>query len=366
MHDTSLILHNVCQQIALSDTAKETVKREYKSLGELISNSELINSEVDVKPQGSYNLGTAIKPINGSDDDFDIDLVAILHESSGAKDTKKNIGNVLKNSSLYSKKLLPEKKRAWTIEYSNSHVDVVPAIYDYSYDISVTNKVDNNNYEYRQSSPFKFKEWFCKRGENIYQSVDNTDKFIRGEVEDPAEYGDYTILQKIVQLLKFHRNKMFEKRSSDEKPISMIITILAAKAYSGQTDLSLGLEQVVNNLRKQISFDSDNEPHILNPVNQEEDFTDKWNDHPERREAFFEWLESVENDLGTIVDSKMVLWEQTLSNIYGDYRVRNAFMVLGEIQSKAQREEQVPLSSEGVFGGKYSGEKVRKNTFWGD
>ncbi|MCX2456015.1 nucleotidyltransferase domain-containing protein [Lacticaseibacillus nasuensis] len=366
MNDATYLLQKICQQIVLSDTAKKTVVREYSALGNLISNSTRIAYDVDIKPQGSYNLGTAIQPIHGSADDFDIDLVAIVHGDELARETKQSIGDVLKSSSLYSQKLLPEKRRAWTIEYTNSHVDIVPAIDNPSADVSITNKLKNGQYEYRQSSPFAFKTWFCEKSQNVFQSNPETVSNVRADVEAPEDYSDYTILQKVVQLLKFHRNVMFESRDKAIKPISMIITILAAESYSGQDDLSQALTEVTNELRKQIVYDSYGNSHILNPVNPLEDFADKWIDHPEREKAFFEWLDAVELQLGDVNRREIISLNQTLSGIYGKDRVRFAFKALGEKQSKMQRQGNISIVASGVLGGESSGKKVRPHTFWGD
>ncbi|WP_137625077.1 nucleotidyltransferase domain-containing protein [Lactiplantibacillus pingfangensis] len=366
MKDTSYILEQICQKIVLSDTAKETVVREYTALGNLISSDNRVSNAVDIKPQGSYNLGTAIKPINGSDDDFDIDLVAIVHGESSPKKIKHLIGNILKTSDAYASKLQPEKNRAWTIKYFNSHVDVVPATDSQYSDVLITNRLSIQNYGFRQSSPFKFKKWFAQKGQDVYQYSDIVSNRFSDEVETPEEYHEYTILQEVVQLLKYHRNKMFEKRDDKSKPISMIITILAAEAYTGQDDLSEALVAVTNGLRNQIKYDSQGFPHILNPTNKDEDFTDKWRLHPERKDAFFEWLQVVESNLGTTNQTEMIPWKSTLADIYGKTRVQEVFEYLGKKRSVMQLQGQVPLSSEGVFGGEISDKKVRPHTFWGD
>lgn len=33
---------------------------------------------------------------------------------------------------------------------------------------------------------------------------------------------------------------------------------------------------------------------VQNPVDPDENFADKWNEYPERREAFMQWLKKVE------------------------------------------------------------------------
>ncbi|WP_270766171.1 hypothetical protein, partial [Lacticaseibacillus rhamnosus] len=50
MKDNTVILQRLCQQISLSETAKSTVVREYNSLGELLTESDLLDSKVNVVP----------------------------------------------------------------------------------------------------------------------------------------------------------------------------------------------------------------------------------------------------------------------------------------------------------------------------
>lgn len=366
MKDTSVVLQNICRQIELSDSAKKTVEREYTTLGNLIADSNLISYEVEVKPQGSYNLGTAIKPINGSDDDFDIDLVAVIFGEVNAREAKQCIGDVIKSSSLYSTKLQSEKHRAWTIQYQDSHVDLVPAIDGKESDILVTDKLDDGTYRFLPSSPFDFRDWFQKKGREIYQYSSTLENQKRNEVEAPISYNRYTILQQVVQLLKQHRNKMFEDRDEKTKPISMVITILAAEAYLGEHDLSEALVSTVNGMRGQIKYDQDGNPHIYNPTDSNEDFADKWVEYPERKDSFFEWLDSVEFDLGTTNQVEFMQWHNTLLNIYGSGPVQIAFDLLGVQRSASQLEGNVGYGSRGVFEGEKNDKKVRPHTFWGN
>ncbi|CAM3111209.1 nucleotidyltransferase (plasmid) [Limosilactobacillus mucosae] len=369
MKEYSYILNKICSFIVLSDSAKEAIKTHYLAISKLLANSNLIDCPTNIKPQGSYNLGTAIRPLNGSDD-YDIDLVVILMYKYQPQYVKESIGKIIEESKTYHNKLLPEKRRAWTIEYANSHVDVVPAIAgkfsDDNSDILITDKSDENIYTFLESSPFKFKDWFEKKGMGIYQENTIEKRSTFSKIEQPKEYNQYTILQKVVQLLKFHRNKMFEDRDQEIKPISMVITILAGKAYRGQKDLSIALLEVVNNLRSQMDYDLYGTPHIFNPINHEEDFADKWNDHPERKKAFFEWLDTLEKDFGTIEKQSRLEFSNTLSQIFGTDRIKNAYNALGRINQQLQKEGQVSINHDGVFEGGTNDKTARPHTFWGD
>lgn len=73
------ILRELTENLDLTDTEEENIRKSYKAVGEWLSdeNSSLKDYDVEIRPQGSYNLGTIIRPIN-EDDDIDIDLVCEL------------------------------------------------------------------------------------------------------------------------------------------------------------------------------------------------------------------------------------------------------------------------------------------------
>ena len=77
------------------------------------------------------------------------------------------------------------------------------------------------------------KRLLLEREGAIYSSVDDVpDALIR------------TPLQRAIQILKRHRDMRFlEHKCEEYKPISIIITTLAASAYQNETDVLLGVEE---------------------------------------------------------------------------------------------------------------------------
>jgi hypothetical protein len=110
-------------------------------------------------------------------------------------------------------------------------------------------------------------------------------------------------LQRVIQLLKRHRDVRFAGHQLEgEKPISMIITTLAAQAYLGELDVASSLAAVLERMddfaasgiiEKQLG-----RWYIPNPVNPAENFADRWNEPGSRRaDAFFQWVGWARQDL---------------------------------------------------------------------
>jgi hypothetical protein len=107
-------------------------------------------------------------------------------------------------------------------------------------------------------------------------------------------------LQKSVKLLKRHRDVMFQD-NPDAKPISVIITTLAAAAYQGDMDLDDALARILADMGGLVRT---TKPRVPNPVNPIEDFADKWADpkykHLNLEQNFWDWLEQAQNDFRAI------------------------------------------------------------------
>ncbi|GHE33853.1 hypothetical protein GCM10018771_12310 [Streptomyces cellulosae] len=84
---------------------------------------------------------------------------------------------------------------------------------------------------------------------------------------------------------------MFAK-DLDNRPPSILITTLAGHAYGGEEDLFTAVRSVLDNMTGFIEK-RDGQWWVPNPAHEEENFTDKWNEYPERREAFCAWFNEI-------------------------------------------------------------------------
>lgn len=333
-----LLLEKMVELLELPDSAYQKAKDRYQDIGEYLGRekSACLDNDPHIFPQGSFRLGTAIKPLDESEE-YDLDLACnlsrgISHGTHTQADLKKLIGSEIKSyrEARNIKAPVEEKHRCWRLDYEDHlsfHIDIVPCIpandvrrsvltesmvkmgqdrvlsADVSrYAVSIT---DDRHPQYRQisdgwniSNPEGYARWFESRmrGESAI--------FLeKAQIDDLPLYKRKTPLQRSIQLLKRHRDQMF-KDDLDVKPISIIITTIAAKAYSDQGSLEVALQEILDELKR---FSDSGNVVVPNPVNPEENFADRWTmsqyKHLLLRDNFSAWVTQVRTDFATLVSS---------------------------------------------------------------
>ncbi len=116
----------------------------------------------------------------------------------------------------------------------------------------------------------------------------------RASVEDIPEYRVKTPLQSAIQILKRHRDVRFEEEP-EIRPISIIITTLAAHAYGQETTIAGALYGILNRMHLHV-HDRKGVSWIANPADPRENFADKWEEVEEKKTAFFDWLQMARED----------------------------------------------------------------------
>lgn len=119
---------------------------------------------------------------------------------------------------------------------------------------------------------------------------------ISASVDQIPDHKVKTPLQRAIQLLKRHRDCMFAG-DCEFRPISIIITTLAAHAYNEETTIAGALQSILTNMDRYIE-DRDGVAWVANPVNPSENFADKWVGEPKKRANFYTWLDQARRDFG--------------------------------------------------------------------
>lgn len=341
--DTSLgaLLESISQELDISPSKYEEAVSRYRAVGEWLDaeGSALAPYRPRIYPQGSFRLGTVVRPVRGGKEaDYDIDLVChvnIKKATVSPRQLKHMIGDRLKEHGKYEKMLDDEGRRCWTLEYAEAdgigfHLDALPAIPEddtgrmtlaaagapeqyAAHAIAITERLGNGNYVWVPggSNPFGYAQWFddLNAGARIRvaplqkRMIVEAHRRIYASVDAVPEALVRTPLQRAIQILKRHRDVRFSGHEwESEKPISMIITTLAALAYDGQMDIASALDAILTNIddyaTSGIIRKHNGKWVIPNPVNPGENFADRWNEPGgHRAEAFFEWVAWVQQDL---------------------------------------------------------------------
>lgn len=354
----SSLLEGIASRLDISPTKYKQAVDRYTAVSSWIAEGEFEGVEdIHFYPQGSFRLGTVVRPIiNGQDADYDIDLVSefqISKDNINPKDLKQIVGLRIAENEKYRKMLDEEGRRCWTLLYAEDdgvgfHLDVLPATPEDSSlrnsfieprmvqkAIAITHKNKNQTYEWYSSNPSGYADWFDeinKPSLDMVKSVQKRSLFennqeIYASIDEVPDALIKTPLQRAIQILKRHRDVRFTNHPmAPDKPISMIITTLAAKLYNGEPNVFLTLRNIANqfdmlsallypgynidnSLQKQslITRKDDGTWVIPNPVNPNENFSDRWHENNDQKaRAFFQWASWVKEDIVEILGTNDV------------------------------------------------------------
>ena len=366
------LLDEIASRLDLSPSKYKQAVDRYTAVCNCIAEGQIGGiSELHFYPQGSFRFGTVIRPIRGGKDaEYDIDLVCevqIRKSDTTPQAIKQVIGQRLKENEKYRKMLDEEGRRCWTLLYAEEdgvgfHLDVLPAVPeefsatdplvypDYRQTaLAITHRNEDLTYKWCSSNPSGYAQWFSEKNKTAFEQVKTAQKRsifennqdIYARIEDVPDALIKTPLQRAIQILKRHRDVRFINHDFPfDKPISMIITTLAAQLYNGESNVYAALSNIVDQLdalsgllqpgykqnaallqQDLIRRNDDGTWSILNPVNPEENFADRWHENNHRKaKIFFQWTQWVKkdliqitgtNDIGKVVKS----FESTLGQI---------------------------------------------------
>ncbi|MBN9983762.1 nucleotidyltransferase [Rhizobium laguerreae] len=324
-------LEALVKELEVPEHRYEQAQTSYTSLGEWLHRPESTVRRYDpqVYCQGSFRLGTAIRPHTEAEE-YDVDSVVELRLLTKRDKTQQQLKAMLGveinayHDAKGMEKPVREGNRCWVLDYADGaqfHMDVVPAVPNTeqqrsllearmldtrwaSTAISITDRRERNYWvlseDWPRSNPKGYSNWFASRQAAVFERrrraiLETMQKQgFRASVEDLPDFKVKTPLQSAIMILKRHRDNMFA-RDLDLRPISIIITTLAAHAYENQDTISGALFAILDRMDQFIVHDGQ-KYIIANPTDPFENFADKWEREPEKAEAFFGWLRQARAD----------------------------------------------------------------------
>ncbi|WP_406158563.1 cyclic GMP-AMP synthase DncV-like nucleotidyltransferase [Streptomyces canus] len=364
----SMLLDGAVEVLDIAPGLHDTAIERYGEVGTWLAENGSPGWEIH--SQGSFLLGTVVRP-NTETGEYDIDLVCRLplqRDSTTKEELKQRVGDQLvayrrwkqRQGHTDGPESLEARRRCWTLGYPGFHLDVLPAIPDDEHPPTGILLTDKKLRKWQHSNPLGYAKWFRVRSE---LSSALLEKRLAASVAKVPEHHIRSTLQRLVQILKWHC-MLFFADDPDNRPPSILLTTLAARAYRGENDLFTAVRNVLGAMPHFIEKHN-GQWRVPNPAHEDENFTDKWNEYPERREAYLSWF----GEINTIMDNLALTESKGLDVAYSQLiksfepgPVMRSFASYGA-RMKAPTDQR--MSATGLLSATAAGPRRKPNTNYG-
>ena len=166
------ILAKAVTALDIPDHVYEDATLKYEDIGAWLTteDSDLKPYSPEIYPQGSFRLGTVVRPIS-NEDEYDIDLVCYLildKDQTTQKNLKEMVGDRLKKRADLATMLEP-LRRCWRLSYPaqdampHFHLDILPSIPNRERPPTGILLTDTDLVRWQKSNPKAYADWFYER-----------------------------------------------------------------------------------------------------------------------------------------------------------------------------------------------------------
>jgi hypothetical protein len=364
------LLNRIAERLQLDDTRRASAERSYNAVSEWIEADEGFFKKVpfDIYPQGSYRIGTSVKPLQG--DEFDLDIVihmTLPYDNLDPIEVLNQLERRLREHGLY-KTMLKRKNRCIRIVYANLfHIDILPGFQESALDANRIVVPDRLLKAWTPSNPKGYSDWF--KSKYIKQELLLLEKALRAE--DLPEQVPYHLMQPIqraVQLIKRYRDIYF-KNDPNSATSSIILTTIAGMFYTGQRSEYEAIKGIVNLAYDKLTLLNGKVLHIVNPANPSEIFSDKWVHEPHLYKAFIRFISDFKRLWDKVESTKGVHnLIEIFKEMFGESTSTNSLIEQSDYIQKARNSNQLAASKQSglLTGISAASTAVKKNNFYGD
>lgn len=346
---------SIIRGLDISPAMYSNAVEKYQALGEFLNDHGL---RAEIYPQGSFAFGTVVRPsAKDPSASYDLDFicqVAGSRDEYTAYELRSKVESALKSDKAYADRLKVYDE-CFTIEYADIgeigfSIDIVPAT-DGSDKIkerlmskspspdliptSIAIPMCRTN-QWITNNPKGFRRWFDEINKPFLASaklaerqlIFENNRTIYASVEEIPMELERSALQRVIQILKCHRNTYYASITGgdDIKPISAIINVAAAKIadhYNPNCTVFELLEHVLTELaiyadhqhltteyfakihgNRTVFSRPGGKWYIQNPANSEDNLADQWNSDSRIPEKFFQWIDVAKRDLISSIAQK--------------------------------------------------------------
>lgn len=308
------LLDKMAEELQLDDTRYNRIIKHYEAVKNWIESDTVFFGphKYDIYPHGSVRTLTTVRPIGK--DEFDLDI-AIQLKTEWKNHSPEKVYNELKRrleeNETY-KGMLEMKKRCIRLNYSG---DILPGIQESMHDENKIRVPDRELGRWVSSNPRGYSKWFMGQNDMVKESL--LEKALNAEKIPSDNFKNKKPLQRAVQLIKRYRDLHFLEDDT-YKTSSIILTTIAGQFYSGEDSIYNAVDGIITRIRAKISS-SNVRIKVFNPVNQEEDFTDKWEQEPEYYAAFQKFCEYLDTEWQKLKKENGIIEEgKVLRQLFGN------------------------------------------------
>lgn len=312
-------------------------------------------------PQGSFRIGTTVRPIGR--DEFDLDLVCEFSVDCTAYSPAAILDLVegrLRANAVY-RPMVERLKRCVRLTYAKQfHLDILPACPEVPRAGTAIRIPDRHLQRWLPSNPKGFATWFAARSHMGLITLTRKAE----PVPEHESADEKTPLQRAVQLWKRWRDRSFRK-DLDRAPRSIVLTTLAGESFTGATSTSEAFAGIVRGVLERINGTM-GILEVRNPANRNELLSERWVKDPESYLWFAGELRELDRTWQGVVSENGAESAALLEALFGE-ETKRAFTRQAERVTAARSNSLLRSSvSLGALTTAGRGIAVRPNTFHGD
>ncbi len=356
------LLTQIAEELQLPAHLDTKARERYNALAAYLSAGRLASLSPDVYPQGSYPLGTTVKPLTG--EEFDLDFIVRFGAMSPSEDPGtvfEAVASEIERSAHYSG-MTKRKPSCVRIIYADEfHMDVVPAVPDTRNGSTaiLIPRNDDQSLRWHATNPKGYISWFWRMGGRIAAA----ERAMVEPLPAPEDTEEKTPLQITVQLIKRHHHLWVDDES--ERTPSIVLTTIVGTDASGAGTVVECMDAAVGALALYVR---ETAPELVNPGATYEVITEKW---AERNvyAAFGEQVHTLKKQWHELLQLRGTGYPamvEHLNIMFGEAPVQRAVKALGEEVRQVQQGGQLGIAAGGALAtGAAAVTKSRPRTFYG-
>lgn len=363
------LLNRIAEKLQLGDSRRASAERSYDAVSEWIESDLGFFKDIpfNIYAQGSYRIGTNVKPLKG--DEFDLDIVihmTIPYDGLDPVEVLNQLERRLREHGQYST-MIERKNRCIRLVYANLfHIDILPAFQESALDANRIVVPDRLLKDWTPSNPKGYSDWF--KSKYIKEELMLLEKALNAEdLPNQIPYHLMQPLQRAVQLIKRYRDIYF-KDNPDIATSSIILTTIAGMFYNGAKSEFGAIREIINTAHQSIKASDGRVLHIVNPANTAEVFSDKWVNEPYLYKSFVQFIAAFKEQLDKIEGARGIHnIIGIMKDMFGESTSATSLVEQSDYIEKARNSGQLGVSRQsGLLTGILpTSTPVVKNNFYG-